>query len=187
MKRSPFPISPVVTSIGSTSLMFICGLLWLSVVLKHRAVFSMRRVTGWSPGLRPGASGALAPRASSLARRWRRGLCVTDQRWKHRRFKRGPGFGWFGSQAVAVEVLDGLPFPPELAMTGSYVEHPVTVAGQVLLGEREFSLRIFAVEEVQAVDAAGDAQFDIREGVFQALALVGLVRVYRTLIRATRR
>src|SRR5690606_23115089 len=116
--------------------------------------------------------------------------CVTDQRWKHRRFKRGPGFGWFGSQALAVEVLDGLPFPPELAMTGSYVEHPVTVAGQVLLGEREFPVWIFAVEQVQAVDAASDAQFYNGEGVCLGLALIrltGCIRVYRTLIRATRR
>src|SRR5690606_1756018 len=90
----------------------------------------------------------------------------------------------------AVEVLDGLPFPPELAMTGSYVEHPVTVAGQVLLGEREFSLRIFAVEQVQAVDAAGNAPLYIGEGVCLGLALIrltGCIRVYRTLIRATRR
>src|SRR5690554_2709270 len=137
MNRSPFPISPVRMSMRSKSLIFICGLLWLSVVENQLALFSMRRVTGTSLGLRPGARGSLAPRASSLALRGRRVFGFRDQRWKHGRFKGRPGVGLFTAHALAVEFLDALPFPPELAVTLSQVENSITEAGQVLLRSEE--------------------------------------------------
>src|SRR5690554_2825663 len=117
----------------------------------------MRRVTGTSLGLRPGSAFALAPRASSLALRRCRVFSLGDQGREHGRFKRRSRVGLFTSNALAVQVLDGLPFPPELAVTLSQVKNSITEAGQVLLGEREFALRVFSLEQVEAVHAAGDA------------------------------
>ena len=114
----------------------------------------MRRVTGTSQGF---ARGALAPRASSLARRGRCILCGTDQWREYRRFKGWPGFRFITAHALAVEILDRLAFPPELAMAISDIEDAIAEAGQVPLGKREFALGVFALEKIEAVNAAGDA------------------------------
>ncbi|CCG94005.1 hypothetical protein; putative exported protein [Marinobacter nauticus ATCC 49840] len=144
-------------SMRSKSLIFICGLLWLSVVENQLALFSMRRVTGTSLGLRPGSAFALAPRASSLALRRCRVFGLGDQGREHGRFKRRSRVGLFTSDALAVQVLDGLPFPPQLAVTGADVEDSVAEARQVTLGKRKLALGVVAMEQVEAVNAAGDA------------------------------
>src|SRR5690554_7986150 len=117
----------------------------------------MRRVTGTSLRLRPGSAFALAPRASSLALRRCRVFGRRGQGREHSRRKRRSRVGLFTSEALAVQGLDGLPFPPQLAVAGADVEDFVPEASQVTLGERKLALGVVTMEQVEAVNAAGDA------------------------------